>query len=98
VSKASASEARRLSFSSGVLLIRLDAEFAFYPAKTSTKAAIFRLFTMLNAFLTALPLMGEIMEKKGGNNLARARQVQSRLAVRQFGVVVAFQDALIGHT
>lgn len=42
--------------------------------------------------------MGEIMEKKGGNNLARARQVQSRLAVRQFGVVVAFQDALIGHT
>jgi hypothetical protein len=75
VSEALASEARRLSFSSGVLLIRLDEEFAFYRAKTSTKARIFRLFTMLNAFLTASPSMGEIMEKRDGKNLARARQV-----------------------
>gem|GEM_PF-4244501 len=38
------------------------------------------------------------MERKGRNNLARARQAYSRLTVRQLGVVVTFQYALIGQT
>ena len=70
----------------------------FYRVKTSTKAAIFRLFTMLNAFLTASPSMGRIMERKSGNSLAQTRQVYSRLTVRQLGVIVTFQYALIGQT
>lgn len=36
--------------------------------------------------------------EREGINLARMRQVEQKLTVRQFGVVVTFQHALIGQT